>query len=82
MSKVGRDYSWLVSFSWTCECFCAEDNEWFEYDDFDARRFDCLKKDIKKTVTEHIGEIELQGEKYRNLKVKIDDFYKTTTEEI
>ena len=80
--KVGRDQSWWVAFSWTCECFCEEDNEWCEYDDFDTQRFNCLKKDIKKTVTEHIEEIELKGEKYRNLKVKIDDFYQTTTEEI
>lgn len=82
MSKVGRDYSWLVSFSWTYEYFSVEEGEWFEYEDFDAQRFDCQKKDIKKVVTEHIEKNELQGEKYRNLKVKIDDFYKTTTEEI
>lgn len=54
----------------------------YNYEDFDTQRFNCLKKDIKKTVTEHIEEIELKGEKYRNLKVKIDDFYQTTTEEI
>ena len=80
--KVGRDYSWWGAFSWTGECFCEGKNEWFEYEDFDTQRFNCLKKDIKKTVTEHIEEIELKGEKYRNLKVKIDDFYQTTTEEI
>lgn len=80
--KVGRDYSWWVSYSWEYECFDNEENEWEKYEDFDAGRFNCQKKDIKKTVTEHIKEIELQDEQYRNLKVKIDDSYMTTTEEI
>lgn len=80
--KVGRDYSWWVSYSFKYEYFDSEENEWFEYEDFDSRRFDCQKKDIKKAVTEHIKEFELKGEEYRNLKVHIQDFYMTTTEEI
>lgn len=80
--KSGRDYSWWVSYSWEYEYFDSEENDWLKYDDFDSRRFDCLKKDIKKTVTEHIKKYELQGEEYRNLKVHIHDFYMTTTEEV
>jgi len=80
--KVGRDYSWFVSFSWKYEYFDEDENEWLEDDYFSARRFDCNKKDIKKVVTKYIEEYELQDERYRNLTVEISDFYKTTTEEL
>lgn len=75
--KVGRDYSWWVDYAWECEIFY--EGEWHKEDDFDAARFYCTKKDIKKTVTEHIKSIELQGDVYRNLKVTIHDSYMTTT---
>lgn len=75
--KVGRDYSWWVDYAWECEIFY--EGEWMPEDDFDAGRFNCTKKEIKKTVTEHIKAFELQGEVYRNLKVTIHDCYPTTT---
>lgn len=75
--KVGRDYSWWVDYAWECEIFY--EGEWHKEDDFDAARFYCTKKDIKKTVTEHIKSIELHGDVYRNLKVTIHDSYMTTT---
>lgn len=50
--------------------------------DFDADRFNCQKKDLKKVIKEHIEKYELQGDKYKNLVVTINDFYQTTTEEI
>ena len=80
--KVGRDYSWFVSFSWKYEYFDEDENEWLEEDCFSEGRFDCNKMDIKKVVTKYIEEYELQGERYRNLIVEISDFYKTTTEEV
>ena len=78
--KVGRDYSWWVDYSFEYDILC--DGEWLVDKYFDSGRFDCLKKDIKKTVTEHIKTVELKGENYRNLKVSIIDAYMTTTEEI
>ena len=78
--KVGRDYSWWVDYSFEYDILC--DGGWFTDEDFDSGRFDCQKKDIKKTVTEHIKNVELKDENYRNLKVSIIDKYMTTTEEI
>ena len=40
----------VFAFSWTCECFCEENNEWFEYEDFDTQRFNCLKKEDRKST--------------------------------
>lgn len=78
--KVGRDYSWWVDYSFEYDILC--DGEWFVDKDFDSGRFDCQKKDIKKTVTEHIKNVELKDENYRNLKVSVIDAYMTTPEEI
>lgn len=80
--KVGRDYSWWVSYSWKYEWLDSGDGKWIVLDDHNAQRFYCRKRDIRKTVTEHIEEFELQGEKYRNLEVTIDDIYMTTPVEI
>ena len=80
--KVGRDYSWWVSYTWEYEYLDEETGQWESYCDYDSGRFDCPKKDIKKTVTKHIEEVELIGEKYRNLNVTINDSYMTTTVEI
>ena len=66
--KVGRDYVWWVSYSWTYE--------WLE-----AQRFYCNKKDIKKEAEKKAAE-SMNDLKYRNLKVTINDCYKTTIEEI
>ena len=78
--KAGRDYSWWVDYSWKYEVYF--DGEWMEEEDFDAGRFDCQKKDIKKVVTEHVKSVELKNETYRNLKVTIQDSYMTTPCEV
>ena len=80
--KVGRDYSWYVSYEFGYEYPDTETGGWAFYYDCDARRFNCRKKDLKKAVLEHIKENELAGEEYRNLSVKIRDAYMTTTEEL
>jgi len=79
--KVGRDYAWWVSYSWTYEWLEEESGEWIADHDFEAERFYCQKKDIKKVATEKAIE-SMDGLKYRNLEVTINDCYKTTTEEI
>ena len=80
--KVGRDYSWWVDYSYSYDLFMEDEQSWENCVDFDADRFNCQKKDLKKVIKEHIEKYELQGDKYRNLVVTINDFYQTTTEEI
>ena len=46
--KVGRDYAWWVSYSWTYEWFEEDRGVWISDKDFEAERFYCSKKDIKK----------------------------------
>ena len=79
--KVGRDYAWWVSYSWTYEWLKEESCEWISDRDFEAERFYCLKKDIKKEAEKKAVE-SMNGLKYRNIEVTINDCYKTTTEEI
>lgn len=79
--KVGRDYAWWVSYSWTYEWFEEESCEWVSDEDFESGRFYCNKRDIKKVAEQNVIE-SMDGLKYRNLKVTINDFYKTTTEEV
>ena len=79
--KVGRDYTWWVDYSYTYEWYVEEDGEWCEMKDGDACRFVCIKKHIKKCIKD-VAEQELEGMKYRNLKVKINDCYMTTTDEL
>lgn len=79
--KVGRDYTWWVAYSWTYEYYDSDDKKWYQTNDFESGRFACRKKDIKKEVMACIHD-ELEHEQYRNLKVKIDDYYMTTPEEI
>lgn len=59
-----------------------DEQSWKNCVDFDADRFNCQKKDLKKVIKEHIEKYELQDDKYKNLVVTINDFYQTTTEEI
>ena len=80
--KVGRDYSWWVDYTWEYEYFDEDSGVWESFCDYDAQRFNCTKKDLKKTVTNHIIEKEVYDVKYRNLVVTINDSYMTTTEEI
>ena len=79
--KVGRDYAWWVSYSWTYERLEEESGEWISDRGFEAERFYCNKKDIKKQV-EKKAIVSMDSLKYRNLEITIDDCYKTTTEEI
>ena len=79
--KLGRDYSWLVSYSWSYVWFDSEHNEIGYYDDFDEGRFYCQKKDLKNEVRKKVEE-ELIDMQYCNLKITIDDYYMTTTEEV
>ena len=73
--------TWWVDYSFTYEYFDTEENAWIEYEDFDAGRFHCLKKHIPGAVTAQV-EKDLEGEQYRNLKVKINDSYQTTDVEV
>ena len=79
--KVGRDYAWWVSYSWTYEWLEEEIGIWITDSDFEAERFYCNKKEIKKEAEKKAVE-SMNGLKYRNLEVTINDCYKTTTEEI
>lgn len=79
--KVGRDYTWWVDYTYTYEWYAEEDGEWREMKDGDACRVVCIKKDIKKCIKDAV-EQELEGMKYRNLKIKINDCYMTTTDEL
>ena len=79
--KVGRDYAWWVCYSCTYEWFDEESGEWISDSDFDAERFFCNKKDIKKVTEKKIVD-SMDDLKYRNLKITINDCYKTTTYEI
>lgn len=77
-----RIYSWWVDYSWNYEYFDNEEQKWCKYNDGDARRFHCTKKEIKKKVKDYIEKVELQGEQYRNLVVIINEQYITTPSEI
>ena len=79
--KVGRDYVWWVSYSWSYEWLEEESGEWISDGDFEAERFYCNKKDIKKEAEKKAIE-SMNDLKYRNLKVTINDYYKTTIVEI
>jgi hypothetical protein len=79
--KIGRDYAWGVSYSWTYEWLEEESGEWISDKDFEAERFYCNKKDIKKEAEKKAVE-SMDRLKYRNLEITINDCYKTTTEEI
>ena len=79
--KVGRDYVWWVSYSWSYEWLEEESGEWISDRDFEAERFYCTKKDIKKEAEKKAIE-SMNDLKYRNLKVTINDYYKTTIVEI
>lgn len=79
--KVGRDYAWWVSYSWTYEWLEEESGEWISDRDFESERFYCQKKDIQKEALKKAIE-SMDGLKYRNLEVRIDDSYMTTPGEV
>lgn len=80
--KVGRDYSWWVSYTWEYEYIDPETKEKETICDHDTQRFYSKKKDIKKTVTDYIENNELSDIQYTNLNVTINECYMTTPEEI
>ena len=73
--------TWWVDYSYDYEFWDEEEKDWVMCSDFDAERFHCPKKDIMKCVKERAEE-ELKYDKYRNLKVKINDQYITTDCEV
>ena len=79
--KVGRDYAWWVSYSWTYEWLEEESGEWITDTDFESERFYCQKKDIKNEAKRKVIE-SMIGIKHRNLEITIGDCYRTTIEEI
>ena len=73
--------TYWVEYSYTYK-FLNEENDWEEEKSFDADRFHCRKRDIKKEVEKYVREWELQGETFKDLKVEITDCYLTTDEEL
>ncbi len=78
-----RNTYW-VEFEWNYEVDDREAGGWVSDYDYDACRFNCLKKDIPKEVEKYVKE-EMDhtfrlGE-YRNLSIKITDSYITTDDE-
>lgn len=78
---VQNKKTYWVEYSYSYDVFDTVENEWMSEEDFDAGRFCCLKKDVKREVKKVIEE-ELRSEKYKNLKIEIDDCYITTDCEI
>ena len=74
--------TWWVDYTFEYEYYDSETGEWESYCDYDAGRFKCTKKEIKKNVKKHIETYELQGEQYKNLVVTINDQYITTDCEV
>ena len=79
---MGRPLTtWWVEFSYSYEYYDEEENKWFKENEFDAQRFTCKKDTIKENVEAWVIE-ELEFEDYKNLKIKITDFYPTTDSEV
>lgn len=83
MSKTN---TYWVSFSWTYLLWmgdvCEEgENEWDESEYCEAMRFRCPKKDVKKEVEAYVKN-ELKYDKYKDLKITIEDCYLTSDEEL
>ncbi len=70
--------TWWVEYYYTYEFKDFETNDWIEDESFCSGRFKCLKKDIPNEVKKYVEEIELCGEEYRNLQIKIEDKYITS----
>lgn len=74
--------TWWVEFNWTYHVKYPDTDEWEEEHDFEAMRFNCIKKDIPKEVRKYVEEeMQYVGE-YKDLKIKITDKYITTDSEI
>ena len=77
MSRV----TYWVSYTYKYKYWDGYENDWLDDEEFDAKRFHCPKKDIKKEVEKAVYE-ELSGEKIKDLVIEIDDFYPTSETEI
>lgn len=75
--------TYWVEYTYKYKLWNPDENDWWEdyEEDFDARRFHCPKKDIKKEVEKTIRE-ELSEEKIKDLVIEITDFYPTTDCEV
>ena len=74
--------TWWVEYQYTYEFKDFETNDWVEEESFDSGRFKCLKKDIPNEVKKYVEEIELCGENYQNLQIKVLDKYITSDTEL
>lgn len=79
MSRV----TYWVEYTFKYKYYDSVDKEWYEDEDFDARRFHCPKKEIKNEVRNAVmEELELQGDKFKDVIIQITDYYLTTDEEV
>ena len=74
--------TWWVDYTFEYEYYDSETGTWESYCDYGAERFTCTKKELKKKVRDYVESYELQGEKYKNLVVTINDRYITTDCEV
>jgi hypothetical protein len=58
--KVGRDYTWWVSYSWTYEWFEEESGEWISDRDFEERVILRVKIDICKKILSFLDTLEVK----------------------
>lgn len=72
MSKVN---TYWVEFEWSY--LVRYEQEYEEDNDYESKRFYCLKKDILREATLYVKSL-LKDLDYKNLKIKINDFYITT----
>ncbi len=77
MSRV----TYWVEYTYKYKYWDSEENDWCDWEDSDAKRFHCPKKDIKKEVKKAVLE-ELSNEKYKDLSIEITDSYLTTDCEV
>ena len=69
MSRV----TYWVEYIFKYKYWDSMENDWCEEKNFNAQRFHCPKKDIKNEVRNAVTE-ELEGEKIKDLVIKITDF--------
>lgn len=73
--------TYWVEYTYKYKYWDSVENDWVDDEDFDARRFHCSKKDIKKEVDNAVHK-ELSGENIKDLIINIVDCYPTTDCEI
>lgn len=76
-----RTTTYWVSYIYSYEYWDEEEQKWNSEEMVDSERFKGPKRSIRKTVEETICK-ELDGETYRNLKIKVIDMYLTTDHEV